>query len=130
MPGRIHASALVLALGIGALASSAKAACLEEVEALAAGLAASHDAGALPADGAALTGDPLDPFPDAAEGGAATDEEATGVMPGADPSVALVSEEERAAIAAGLEGAREAAMAGDAAACRAALDAARTRLAR
>ena len=119
----------------------ATAACLDEVQTLSAQLDSMADEGRKTADttpespgvqtaGLALTGDPVNPFPPeptTAEAPKATPtgEEATAVMPGADPSVSLVSEEGRAEIVVLLDEARAAASMDDEDACMTSLEAAR-----
>ena len=133
---------LLAALAVPALAGSAGAACMDDATALSVRLEPAVPDARLTSDGTpeapgsaepvglALTGDPVNPYPPeptTAEAPMATPtaEEATGVMPGADPSVELVGEETRGEVAARLEEATAAAEAGDEEACLAALEEAR-----
>lgn len=143
---------LPLVAAVLALAGPAAAACLDDADALAErieAMAAEAEAAGgrktsdgvaestaeVQATGLALTGDPVNPFPPqptTAEAPRATPtaEEATGVMPGADPSVALLSEDAMIELAALRDEAVAAAEAGDEAACEAALEEARAVMAR
>jgi len=135
MPARTLLAAALLSALLGA--PPALAACLDDVGALRADLAAlagdeprAAEPAPAAATGEALTGDPLNPKPAApttAEAPTATptSREAEGVMPGADASVELAAEDPRAAVATALDEAEAKAASGDEAGCMASLDKAR-----